>query len=90
MTIKLPALIPDRNSASGFRVEYLDCDLDPALAAQLSDDEPSPESRRMLRLAHEIRGADLERLGQLTWSDKETILKALHIAASLDPGKGTP
>jgi hypothetical protein len=84
MTIKLPALIPDRNSASGFRVEYLSCEIDPELAAQLSE-EPSREAKRMLRLAHEIQGAALERLGQLTWSDKDLIIKALHTAAELSP-----
>jgi hypothetical protein len=86
MTIKLPALIPDRNSASGFRVEYLSVEIDAELAAKLSDDEPSPEAKRMLRLAHEIRGADLDRLAQISWGDKELLLKALHMAATLSNG----
>lgn len=87
MTIKLPDLIPDRNSASGFRVQYLDCTIDPDLAATLNDVEPTPEAKRMVRLAHEIRAADIQRLAQLSWGDKDLIIKALHIAASLSNGE---
>lgn len=91
MSIKLPALIPDRKSASGFRVEYLNVEIDADMARQLTDDE-DPTARQMRRLAECIRSADLDRLAQLTWSDKDLIIKALNIAASTLPQqtRGTP
>lgn len=82
MTIKLPALIPDRNSASGFRVEYLGVTIDPDVSQVLAEYDQAPEAKRMRKLAQEIRQADLQRLAQLTWSDKDLIIKALSIAAA--------
>lgn len=84
MTIKLPALIPDRNSATGFRVEYLSVEIDANLAQQLIEDD-DPTAKQMRHLAHQVRGADFERVAQLVWSNKDLIIKALNIAASTLP-----
>lgn len=83
MSPKLPALIPDRNSASGFRIEYLSVEIDAELAQRLTTEDETPDAKRMRRLAYEIRGADMERLAQITFGDKELILKALNIAADI-------
>jgi hypothetical protein len=88
MTIKIPALIPDRKSASGFRVEYLSVEIDPKLAQQLTEDD-DPTARRMRHLADQIRNADFERVAQLIWLDKDLIVKALKIAASTFPQQVT-